>query len=414
LLWPFKILYRLAFYVFYVPFYRGSCWLKKITTKTPNSTKEIEKKSLIYYIPLVITLVIGSVIVINNLLAKETRPEDYGNQNILYKITSGGEQYDEDLSQPITEGPLLNDTSAISYLGNEALTGEPNTPLNEQVPDSLAYNPDDQSALAAPEFGASGKIAIRRREITNYAVQAGDTISTIAKKFGVNINTLLWENNLTAYSMIKPGQILRVLPVSGLSYKVKSGDTLQKIAKTYQADIDQIIDYNELASATAIKIGQTLVIPKGVKPVTYAANYGTSQNNASIKNIFLPPAAVNSSTRLQWPTNTHYISQYYGWRHTGVDIANKTGSPIYAAESGKVEVAGWNNGGYGNYTIINHGGGIKTLYGHQSKILVKAGDVVNRGQVIGLMGSTGRSTGPHLHFEVRVNGAFKNPLNYIR
>ena len=118
---------------------------------------------------------------------------------------------------------------------------------------------------------------------------------------------------------------------------------------------------------------------------------------------------------MTWPTVGHRITQYFSWRHNGVDIGNKVGTPIYAADAGVVEIStgGW-NGGYGNTILINHGGGKKTRYGHLSKLFVKAGDAVEKGENIGAMGSTGRSTGPHLHFEILINGGRYNPLNYIK
>ena len=200
---------------------------------------------------------------------------------------------------------------------------------------------------------------------------------------------------------------MKILPVSGISHKVKKGDTLKSIANGYKADINKIIDFNKLASSQDIQVNQVVIVPEGVKKTVAPAQ------SHSLSDIFALPAAVSSS-KLQWPTNSYRITQYYSWRHSGLDIGNNTGQPIYAAETGKVEASGWNSGGYGYYIIINHGGGLKTLYGHLSKILVKNGQNLSRGSVIGAIGSTGRSTGPHLHFEIRVNGIRVNPLGYIR
>ena len=128
--------------------------------------------------------------------------------------------------------------------------------------------------------------------------------------------------------------------------------------------------------------------------------------NADVRNV---PIA-----RLFWPTIGKGITQYYGWRHTGVDIDGDYASPIYASADGVVEKAGWNSGGYGLMILIGHPSGIKTRYGHASKLFVKVGDSVTRGQVIAMVGTTGRSTGTHLHFEIYVNDARTNPLRYIR
>ena len=107
------------------------------------------------------------------------------------------------------------------------------------------------------------------------------------------------------------------------------------------------------------------------------------------------------------------ITQYYSWRHHAIDIANKTGTPIYAADAGVIEVAGW-GAGYGNQIVINHGGGVKSRYAHMSKFYVKNGQKVSKGEAIGGIGSTGRSTGPHVHFEYIINGVKYNPLNYLK
>ncbi|MCX6784877.1 MAG: peptidoglycan DD-metalloendopeptidase family protein [Candidatus Komeilibacteria bacterium] len=244
----------------------------------------------------------------------------------------------------------------------------------------------------------------------------GDTPSYIAKKFGITINTLLWENNLTATSLIRPGQSLKILPVSGVSYKITKGDTLKKVAARYNINENQIAEANNLSSRAALTVGQIIFIPGGAKPKIIQPKAPT---RATIKNAFATKpdsyqAAQDNGTYLLWPTVARRITQYFGWRHAGLDIGSPIGQPIYAAEDGVVEKSGWNSGGYGNYVIINHGGGLTTIYGHASALYVVAGETVSRGQIIAAIGSTGRSTGPHLHFEVRINGKRGNPLSYIR
>jgi murein DD-endopeptidase MepM/ murein hydrolase activator NlpD len=141
----------------------------------------------------------------------------------------------------------------------------------------------------------------------------------------------------------------------------------------------------------------------------------TSYTGVSVIKDLVNPSAKPSTTKLAWPTSATRITQYFSWRHPGLDLAAKVGTPLYAAESGKVTISqGGYNGGYGNTIVIDHGGGMKTRYGHASKLYVKVGDTVERGEVIAAMGSTGRSTGSHLHFEVIINGTKYNPLSYIR
>lgn len=257
-----------------------------------------------------------------------------------------------------------------------------------------------------------------RSEIIYYTVNNGDTISSIAKKFGVSVNTILWSNNLTAFSLIRAGNSLSILPVSGVTYKVKSGDTVGKIARNFGVGEDEIFKYNNIKSANGLVIGQTVIIPGG-KQITASSNIAkavtSTKNNAAavIEKLVNPKKAPASGAKMAWPTEGHRITQYYSWRHTGLDIANKIGTPLYAAEAGKVEFSGWSNG-YGNNVVINHGGGKKTRYAHASKLFVKVGESVERGEQIAAMGSTGWSTGSHIHFEVIINGTKYNPLSYIK
>jgi murein DD-endopeptidase MepM/ murein hydrolase activator NlpD len=210
---------------------------------------------------------------------------------------------------------------------------------------------------------------------------------------------------------------------------VKSGDTLGEIASKYGGDLEEIMRANQLADEI-VPVGKELIIPGGEPPKIVQERViavsrdqlrepGVSQYSApaeSAVNVNKPADVVEQqiTTKLLWPTSGHVITQYYGWRHTGLDIDGDYTSPLYASEDGVVEISGWNSGGYGLQVLIRHPNGIKTRYAHASKLFVKAGDAVKRGQVIAMMGSTGRSTGSHIHYEVIVNGAKVNPLLYIR
>ena len=255
------------------------------------------------------------------------------------------------------------------------------------------------------------------RSISYYTVKVGDTLSGIAKAFGVSINTIAWQNGLSPNALLRPGDKLTILPVSGVLHKVKAGDSLSKIAKQYGVKTADIIAYNNLSGDRVI-IGQSLIIPGGQPPSTPASQI-TQVVKSNVQQVFTSAketaqkSLTSSGSGMTWPTVGHRITQYYSWRHTGVDIADKVGTPIYAADSGRVEIAatGW-NGGYGTTIVINHGK-LKTRYGHLSRLYVKAGENVVKGQVIGEMGSTGRSTGSHLHFEVLSGNVRYNPLNYV-
>ncbi|MBU1131080.1 M23 family metallopeptidase [Patescibacteria group bacterium] len=368
-----------------------------------------------HYSPLVILVIIGLVIFASNLQAQEIKPDNFGQKSLLYKIAQTGETFsltmDKDIldEEEVIEGPANERTAPTSYLQDEAITAEESEfQKTEKGIDTLISVTGDESALISPEITDPGVVIKKRDKIIEYQVQPGDALSTIAAKFNLKVTTILWENSLSYYSIIKPGQTLRILPVDGLTYKIQSKDTLSKIAKEYKAEVSEIIDFNKLASAADIKAGQIIILPGGSKAATYVPS-----QNYSIKNIFSPSAQVSSS-KLQWPTNAYRITQYYNWRHHAIDIGNKAGQPIYAAEAGKVEQAGWNSSGYGYMVMIDHGGGLETLYAHASKIYVSVGEQVQRGQVIAAIGSTGRSTGPHLHFEVKINSSRLNPLDYIK
>ena len=283
--------------------------------------------------------------------------------------------------------------------------------FNEE--NDLVFKPD----LFGTGEGANGaEGAAARQEIIYYTVQIGDTVSTISRRFGITVNTILWANNLSAYSLIRPGDKLTILPYSGVLYTVKKGDTLAKIAQTYGIELEKITSCNNLG--TSIAIGQKIVLPGAKKIETATAKKTTSSSYTGvsvIKDLIKSPTAKVSGTSMAWPTVGNRITQYFSWSHNGLDIANKIGTPIYAADSGTVIISqGGYNGGYGNTILIDHGGGKRTRYGHASKLLVKVGDKVEKGQLIMLMGSTGRSTGSHLHFEVIINGTRYNPLNYIK
>jgi LysM repeat protein len=240
-----------------------------------------------------------------------------------------------------------------------------------------------------------------KKDIITYTVEQGDTLSTIAEKFNISLNTLLWANKLTARSIIKPGDNLTILPVNGVLHKVKNGETVIGIALTYDAKEEDIIDFNNLDEDGFIITGQILIIPGGKQPSPpqYKApkNGKSSSQYASIKGYFIIPASGRFTQGLH--------------SYNAVDIGNSCGTPVYAAASGSVLVAkasGWNKG-YGKYIQIQHPNGTSTLYAHLEQVNVSPGQEVGQREVIGLMGTTGRSSGCHLHFEVR--GA-PNPFAY--
>lgn len=245
-----------------------------------------------------------------------------------------------------------------------------------------------------------------------YTVQENDTIASIAAQFDISANTILWANGLSSKDVIKVGDHLTILPVTGVLHTVSNGDTISGIAADYDAKQSDIIEYNNLGDGSRLSLGQKIIVPDGDGTPAQAVPSVVSSNTRVAREAEdgpTPAPAPTDGSGLLWPTTTKHISQYFKWGHTGIDIDNRSRPAVYAAAGGTVEFTGW-LGGYGNLIIVNHGGGMTTYYAHLDKFYVSKGQAVEKGAAIGQMGSTGRSTGPHLHFEVRRNGTPVNPL----
>jgi murein DD-endopeptidase MepM/ murein hydrolase activator NlpD len=246
-----------------------------------------------------------------------------------------------------------------------------------------------------------------RDKVETYVVKEGDTLARVAEKYGVSIDTIKWSSDLKRDSL-SIGQELKIPPVTGVVHKVREGETVQSIAKKYRTDAQKIVNFpfNDFVDLDifSLNVGQLVVVPDGVQP------------ESVLPPAFIaPPPQIASlgSGKLLWPTGG-LITQYPIWYHMAYDIANPAAPGIASADNGVVIVPPFMRYGYGNHIIVDHGGGLSTLYAHLSEIYVKNGDRVARGQVIGRMGSTGRSTGTNLHFETRVNGASVNPAGYFK
>lgn len=257
-----------------------------------------------------------------------------------------------------------------------------------------------------PESGPSGTLADIEvahpgaDQISIYVVREGDTLSQIAELFNVSTNTIIWSNDLRRGNVIRPGETLVILPVSGVRHTVVKGDTLASIVKKYKGDVDEVLEFNGLSEGASLAVGDTIVVPYGIAPQSIA-NVSTSavakgSGGPSLEGYFLRPIVGGRKSQ-----------GLHGYN--GVDIAAPTGTSVLASASGEVIISrsyGY-NGGYGQYIVVRHANGTQTLYAHLSENYVFAGSSVVQGQVIGAVGNTGRSTGPHLHFEVR--GA-RNPF----
>ena len=274
------------------------------------------------------------------------------------------------------------------------------TSLNEFTPASAVL-----TSLDLTEYGVQTQVSAKPRDqVILYAVQEGDTLASISQKFDVSVDSIKWSSDLKS-DELSIGQELKIPPVTGIVHKVKEGETIYSIAKKYKTEPQKIAnwifnDFSDL-DTFAINIGQILIVPDGVQPEAPA--------------IFIPapPVFAGGTGQFQWPTGG-LITQYYVWYHRGIDIANSAAPGIAAADSGVVTLVEYLRWGYGQHVMIDHGNGFITLYGHMSEIYVKPGDRVSRGQTIGRMGSTGRSTGTHLHFEIRRGNELVNPLPFLK
>jgi len=246
-----------------------------------------------------------------------------------------------------------------------------------------------------------------RLRVITYTVKPGDNVFALADKFGISVHTILWANDKLQGNpdLLRVGETLVILPVSGVYHTVKKGDTIESIAKKYKVSPDAIVSFelNHLdKDHPTLKVGQKIIVPGGKKP--------PRPQIVHIPNVRIPKGAKRGTGRFIWPTNGR-ITQRFWSGHKAIDIGAPIGTPVVAADSGYVVFAseGW-NWGYGKLVIIDHGNGYRTYYAHLSSILVRKGESVGKGQRIGSVGSTGHSTGPHLHFEIRYHNIHKNPL----
>ncbi len=262
----------------------------------------------------------------------------------------------------------------------------------------------DESGKLLDSKAAASSLFTQPVTYQTYKVKAGDTISGIAKKFGLtNISTLISVNDIGNVRQLAAGQKLRIPSIDGIIYTVKKGDSLNSIVSKNKISLEQLLDVNELTSET-LTAGQQLFLP------------GAAMDAASLRNAMGELFRIPISAKFRWTSPYGYrIDPISGVKsfHTGTDMACPTGTPILAAMSGKVVSTGQTRV-YGNYVILDHGNGYQTVYMHMSKIIATKGQWVSQGTRIGLVGSTGYSTGPHLHFTVYKNGKLVDPMTVLK
>ena len=314
----------------------------------------------------------------------------------------------------VTAGPslIVNDTQAQAM-------------LSSGLRNRIAFASDAAPTTGVQVLGLSTETQVEvdtqtqvsdkpRAEVIEYKVEQGETLAAIGKKFGVDTDSIKWLNKGVEEKKIKTGTLLKIPPVTGVVHTVKSGETIYSVAKKYDVSAQSIVDFpfNEFTNdeTFALAIGQTLVVPDGEmpdEPVTVVRGNLAQQMTPNA-------GAVSATGSWIWPAAGRISQGFKAW-HKAIDIANRDGGSILAADSGTVVVSGWpDNSGYGNRIMIDHGNGYRTLYAHLAKLSVVVGQTVKRGDVIGQMGSTGRSTGTHLHFEIRRTSGLSDPLAYLR
>lgn len=338
--------------------------------------------------------------------------------------------------------------AAIVALLQIFLSGAPQSARAGEMAEETGAGAGEFSAVSIPQAegtyrGISRNASIYtiipnrpRTEIVKYTVQAGDTVFGIAEKYGLQPQTILWGNYYTLRDdphRLSPGQELNILPVDGTYYEWQSGDGLNGVARGLNVTPEDIINYpgNNLDPVTIgdysnpnIQPGTWLIVPGGRREfISWSAPIGVTRENPGIARQLGPGAcgvisdgAVGYGYFI-WPSNRHYLSGFdYSpeTNHRGIDISGSLGEGLYAVDAGVIVYAGWNDWGYGNMVVIDHGNGWQSLYAHMSALNVVCGQSVGQGAVIGAIGSTGRSSGAHLHFELMHTSYGKvNPWLYL-
>ncbi len=299
---------------------------------------------------------------------------------------------------------VFNDDPIVYESGDEYTSQTIPLPKSTRNIDPVAVGGGDITVIGSAlvsDMGPAGTITdltegTKNGEITVYTVQKGDTIEGIAKQFNVSKNTIRWANDLKS-NTIKIGQKLVILPVSGIRYTVKRGGTVRDIVKKYGGDVQEVADYNGVGADEELAAGTEVIVPHGEIPEEPKKT--TTRKIAKVIGKDAPRYVGFYANPLGGlGIRTQGLHGY-----NAVDIGVPVGTPVIAAAAGEVILAkplAW-NGGYGSYVAIRHSNGTQTLYAHLSQVSVEAGQTVEQGELVGYSGNSGKSSGPHLHFEVR-------------
>jgi murein DD-endopeptidase MepM/ murein hydrolase activator NlpD len=334
-------------------------------------------------------------------------------------------------------------TWLVQVFFNQIPQGQFNVAAAPALTPTLALEMEEVLPVVEAEFEGIPRMALPnttipsrpRQDIVTYTVQVGDTLFGIAEKYGLEPETILWGNYailLDDPHALQPGQVLNILPVNGTIYEWQDGDGLNGVARFFDVAPEAIINFpsNNLDPTTIgdftrpnIEPGTILIIPGGRREfVSWSAPLGVTREDPALARVLGPGAcdpiaggAVGFGNFV-WPTNKHYLSGFdYSPKsnHWGIDLAGSEGEGVYAADAGVVVYSGWNNYGYGNMIMIDHGNGWQSLYAHLNTTYRFCGQSVGQGEAIGAIGSTGRSSGPHLHFELMTATFKPNPFDFL-
>jgi len=344
----------------------------------------------------IIALTIGAVIL--------------GGVGISAPRTAMGETFGSDAGSSINAAPPVEPET-------------PSFPLTLSADRSQPLDGDTVARLPVPHTTVPDRL---RAEVITYVVQTGDNVFDIAYQFGLNPQTIVWSNReglMDAPWLIQQGLELFILPVDGVYHTVRSGETVAGIASEYDVEVDALYnEWNDLEESEQLREGQQLVVPSGQgeevawePPPEYPSPGPSGYSYGVCSGTTFTGPGANGWFIL--PTGSPRVSGWYfhdprNPGHIGLDYGCNLGDPIYAADNGVISIAGW-NGGYGIMVELNHGNGFVTRYSHFDSLAVGCGQAIYQGNLLGYCGTTGYSTGPHLHFEIRSNGVPQDPQSYL-
>ncbi|MBE2221644.1 MAG: M23 family metallopeptidase [Anaerolineae bacterium] len=324
----------------------------------------------------------------------------------------------------------LADKGVVETDGEETAVSSPIS--SQQNPDGATAFSSDQAPLYdfstgdLPVFNDTGLAPqpnphtyegkLPHHEFETYTVERGDTPGTIAEQFGIAVETLLGGNARLSQetTLLQPGDVLIILPIDAVLHEVQPGDTLESVSEQYDIPVEDIIAYtdNNLEFPYRLYPETNIMVPGAKREVVIWQPPTVSSSGGSGLGGGIAPKIVGTGT-FQFPVNNRNFTQFYWYGHPAIDIALGEGNAVFASDTGTVTYAGWNTWGYGNLIVINHGNGYDTIYAHLSGINVVPGQIVYKGNVIGYTGNTGNSSGPHIHFEIRIGGNPDDPCWYL-